>query len=239
VKVLLPVVDRLRDRFGITRACVVADRGMISAATIAALEERGMEYILGARERSSSVIRDIVLNDTAPMVPLVIERQKGETQLWVKEVKVGKQRYIVSRNDAEAEKDRAERQAVVTGLEAQLKKGDKALVGNSAIGATCAAPTPARLSRLIPASSPTKPASTASLCSGPTRRSRRCGPSCAIATSWRSRDCSAPPRRASTHDRSSTNPTPLSAVMSWCAHQIAPDSAEWKMGGGEILGSLG
>jgi Transposase DDE domain len=132
VKVLLPVVDRLRDRFGITRACVVADRGMISAATIAALEERGMEYILGARERSSSVIRDIVLNDTAPMVPLVIERQKGETQLWVKEVKVGKQRYIVSRNDAEAEKDRADRQAVVTGLEAQLKKGDKALVGNSA-----------------------------------------------------------------------------------------------------------
>jgi len=85
---------------------VVADRGMISAATITALEERGMEYILGARERSSSVIRDIVLNDSAPMVPLVIERQKGETQLWVKEVKVGKQRYIVSRNDAEAEKER-------------------------------------------------------------------------------------------------------------------------------------
>jgi len=132
VKVLLPVVDRLRERFGITRACVVADRGMISAATIAALEERGMEYILGARERSSSVIRDIVLNDTAPMVPLVIERQNGETQLWVKQVKVGQQRYIVSRNDAEAEKDRADRQAVVSGLEAQLKKGDKALVGNSA-----------------------------------------------------------------------------------------------------------
>ena len=45
---------------------------------------------------------------------------------------MGKDRYIVSRNDAEAEKDRAVRQAIVTGLEAQLKKGDKALVGNSA-----------------------------------------------------------------------------------------------------------
>ena len=66
------------------------------------------------------------------MVPLVLERQKGETQLWVKEVKVDKQRYIVSRNDAEAEKERADRQAIVAGLEAQLKKGDKALVGNSA-----------------------------------------------------------------------------------------------------------
>ena len=34
--VLLPVVDRLRSRFAIGRVCVVADRGMISAATIAA-----------------------------------------------------------------------------------------------------------------------------------------------------------------------------------------------------------
>jgi Transposase DDE domain len=44
---LLPVVDRLRERFHIGRVCVVADRGMISAATIAALEERKLEYILG------------------------------------------------------------------------------------------------------------------------------------------------------------------------------------------------
>jgi hypothetical protein len=136
VTVLVPVVDRLRSRFGITRACVVADRGMISAATIAALEERGMEYILGARERTSSVVRDIVLEDEAPMTPLLIDRQKGETQLWVKEVRVGTgktaQRYIVSRNEAEAEKDKADRQAIVAGLEVQLKKGDKALVANSA-----------------------------------------------------------------------------------------------------------
>ncbi|MCG2601387.1 MAG: IS1634 family transposase [Achromobacter sp.] len=136
VKVLLPIVERLRTRFGITRACVVADRGMISAATIIALEERGMEYILGARERTSSVVRDVVLNDEAPMVPLALERQHGETQLWVKEVRVGTgnaaQRYIVSRNEAEAKKEKADRQAIIEGLEAQLKKGDKALVGNSA-----------------------------------------------------------------------------------------------------------
>ena len=132
VSILLPVVARLRERFGITRACVVADRGMISAATIASLEAQGMEYILGARERTSSLIRDVVLHDDAPMVPLLLERQKGETQLWVKEVRIGSERYIVSRNEAEAEKDRADRQAVIAGLEAQLRKGDKALIGNSA-----------------------------------------------------------------------------------------------------------
>ena len=132
VTVLLPVVERLRKRFGITRACVIADRGMISADTIAALEKQGMEYILGARERTTSAIRDIVLNDTAPMVPLVLDRQRGETQLWAKEVRVGKDRYIVNLNEAEARKDKADRQAIIDGLQAQLKKGDKALVGNSA-----------------------------------------------------------------------------------------------------------
>jgi len=132
VTVLLPVVERLRTRFGITRACVVADRGMISADTIAALEKQGMEYILGARERTGSVIRDIVLNDTAPMVPLVLDRQRGETQLWAKEVKVGKDRYIVNLNEAEAKKDTADRQAIIDGLQSQLTKGDKALVGNKA-----------------------------------------------------------------------------------------------------------
>jgi hypothetical protein len=136
VTVLLPIVDRLRERFGITRACVVADRGMISAETIAALEARSMEYILAARERSSRVVRDIVLEDEAPMTPLLIDRQNGETQLWVKEVRVGMgktaQRYIVSLNEAEAGKEKADRQAIVEALQAQLKKGDKALVGNSA-----------------------------------------------------------------------------------------------------------
>jgi hypothetical protein len=71
-----------------------------------------------------------------PMTPLLIDRQKGETQLRVKEVRVGTgktaQRYIVSRNEAEAGKDKADRQAIVEGLQAQLRKGDKALVGNSA-----------------------------------------------------------------------------------------------------------
>jgi transposase len=49
VTALLPVVERLRSRFGVQRACLVADRGMISAATIAALEARKIDYILGAR----------------------------------------------------------------------------------------------------------------------------------------------------------------------------------------------
>lgn len=130
--VLLPAVDRLRKRFGIDRVCVIADRGMISAATLQALEARGLDYILGARERSSAVIRDVVLADETPFTPLSIERVRGETQLFVKEVKVDGARYIVCRNEAVAQKDRADRQAIVAGLDSKLRGGDKALVGNAA-----------------------------------------------------------------------------------------------------------
>src|SRR3954452_10570693 len=41
VNVLAPVINRLRTRFAIGRVCVVADRGMISAALMVALEQRG------------------------------------------------------------------------------------------------------------------------------------------------------------------------------------------------------
>jgi len=40
-------------------------------------------------------------------------------------------RYIVCRNEAEAEKDRKDREAIVAALGAQLKNGNKALIGNS------------------------------------------------------------------------------------------------------------
>src|ERR1035437_3830533 len=83
-------------------------------------------------ERSNVLVKRIVMENDAPFLPLVVERQKGETQLFVKEVKVEGKRYIVCRNEAEAEKDRKDREAIVTALDAQLKKGDKALVGNSA-----------------------------------------------------------------------------------------------------------
>ena len=132
VATLLPAIDRLQRRFSIGRVCVVADRGMISAATIEGLETRKLEYILGARERSDAIVRKIVLENKDPFVPLLVERKAGETQLFVKQVMIEGKRYIVCRNEAEAEKDRKDREAIIAALDAQLTKGDKALIGDSA-----------------------------------------------------------------------------------------------------------
>jgi hypothetical protein len=132
VTTLLPVVDRLRARFGVGRICVVADRGMISAQTIAALEERKLEYVLGVRERSSAEVRSTVIDDQTPLVPLVVPRASGDlTELEAKQVKIGDRRYIVCRNLAEAGRDAVQRNAILDGLRAKLAQGDKALVGNS------------------------------------------------------------------------------------------------------------
>jgi transposase len=121
----------LQPRFSIGRICVVADRGMMSAETIAGLEARHLFYILGARECTDKLVREIVLTDAAPFVPLTIAKRNQETDYAAKAVRVGQQRYIVCINHQEAETDAAERTAILESLARQLKKGDKALVSNT------------------------------------------------------------------------------------------------------------
>jgi transposase len=119
-KALVPAMDRLRKRFGITKATVVADRGMISKGTIADLEKRGLCYILGARMRSvnagrvgarhwSGALRREVKRDVLSRAGRY--RTVAEN-LRVKEVIVEGRRYIVCENPAQAKKDRADRLSV-------------------------------------------------------------------------------------------------------------------------------
>jgi transposase len=134
VKTLIPVVDRLRSRFGIARVCIVADRGMISRETIEALErdERGWQYILGARMRSQNEVRDEVLSRAGRYRVVHPSRVESDdpSPLKVKEVRVDDRRYVICLNEDEARKDAADREAIVAALREQLRNGDKSLVGN-------------------------------------------------------------------------------------------------------------
>jgi hypothetical protein len=134
VTTLIPVVDRLRHRFGVRRVCIVADRGMISQETLAALEqpERGWQYILGARMRSQNEVKDEVLSRAGRYRVVHPPRVESDdpSPLKVKEVWVGERRYVVCLNEDEARKDAADREAIVAALREQLRSGDKPLVGN-------------------------------------------------------------------------------------------------------------
>jgi len=134
VKSLLPIVDRLKTRFKIGRICIVADRGMISANTVRQLEsdDSPVPYILGARMRKVKEIRDRVLSQPGryqQVRPESSDRNKP-APLKVKQVEIDGNRYIVCVNTRQQRKDAADREAIVSALTKQLKKGPKSLVGN-------------------------------------------------------------------------------------------------------------
>jgi hypothetical protein len=134
VTTLLPVVNRLRQRFRVRRVCLVADRGMISASTIRALEseETDCDYILGARMRSVKEVSERVLADRGRYQEVTPERKtaKDPSPLKVKEVLIDDRRYVVCLNEEQRRKDAADRKAIVEHLREQLKQGDKELIGN-------------------------------------------------------------------------------------------------------------
>lgn len=132
VKSLVPLVERLRTRFSIGSVCIVADRGMISAATLAEVEKRNWKYILGVRMRSSNEAKAVVARaGRYAQVHPKSDDPKDPSPLKVKEVWVEDQRrYVVCVNEAQATKDRYDREAVVASLRDALHHGDKSLVGN-------------------------------------------------------------------------------------------------------------
>ena len=132
VKALIPVARRLRERFGVGEICLVADRGMISTGALETLEREGWRYILGARMRRQKEVGEEVLSRAGRYREVRGESDAPEAPalLKVKQVYVEDRRYVVCRNDAQARKDAADREAILEGLGKKLKQGDKALVGN-------------------------------------------------------------------------------------------------------------
>ena len=132
VTTLVPVIKRLRSRFAIGRICVVSDRGMISAETLAYLEEEKISYILGTRMRRSKEVKEEVLARAGRYREVHPEgvSAKDPSPLKVKEVIVDGNRYIVCLNEKQARKDAVDRQAIIDSLREKLKSSPKSLVGN-------------------------------------------------------------------------------------------------------------
>jgi hypothetical protein len=133
VKTLIPVVERLRQKFHVGRIIVVADRGMVSGPTLAALEARSdVQFVLGARMRTQTEVKEEVLARAGRYQVVAPERRSARdpSPLKVKEVFVEDRRYVVCVNAEEARKDAEDRQKILASLEAALRQGDKSLVGN-------------------------------------------------------------------------------------------------------------
>lgn len=132
VKTLIPVTERMQERFNIGQCCIVADRGMISATTLKALEDRKIPYILGTRMRQVKDVRLDVLSRAGRYREVYCEGTSSQdpAPLKVKEVRVNGVRYIVCLNTRQAHKDARDREAIIASLQDHIKKGPKGLVGN-------------------------------------------------------------------------------------------------------------
>ena len=171
VTTLLPVIERLKTRFMIARIGIVADRGMISAATLAEPEARNIDYILGVRERATKEIRGVIA-DPSPYVPLSIPKAagRGTTDLLVKQViragidgdgKPWRRRYIVCRNEAEANKQPPSARPSSPLSRRRCAAATRAWSATAVIAAFSSS-RPAAASRSIPAASRSTRSSTAS-----------------------------------------------------------------------------
>jgi transposase len=133
-RTLLPVIERMRAKFRVREICVVADRGMVSQATLEALGamEPPVNYIVGVRMRRQKEVGEVVLKSRRRWMEVTPERQcsKDPAPLKVKEVEVEGRRYIVCLNEEERRKEARDREAIIKSLREALKRGDKSLVGN-------------------------------------------------------------------------------------------------------------
>jgi transposase len=128
----IPVVHRLKKRFGANRFCIVADRGMISKAAIAELDKERISYIFGVRMRLVKEVKTEVLQDSGAYEEVYPEGpgSKDPAPLKVKEVVVNGVRYIVCRNERQARKDAADRNSIIDALKEKLQTSPKSLIGN-------------------------------------------------------------------------------------------------------------
>jgi hypothetical protein len=86
------------------------------------------------RERTLREFRQTVLEDDGAAVPLVIPRQRGETDLAVKNVEVTGRRYVVCRNEEETRKDAETRTALITSLKRKVTRGSQCRLPSVPLG---------------------------------------------------------------------------------------------------------
>ncbi len=121
---IIPVARSLRERFGVEKITLVADRGMVGAKNREELAKLGFTYILGVKMRLEKRAMAEVLSRAGRF-------REVADNLKVKEVRHEGKRYVVCLNPAEAERDRISRQTMVKDLERKLKDNPSQLIGNT------------------------------------------------------------------------------------------------------------
>lgn len=109
---LIPFIEKISQKFSLNKPIIIADAGLLSNDNIKALENKGYEYILGARiKNETNTIKSQILSTTFV---------DGTTKSYTKDKTT---RLIVNYSTNRAEKDAYNRKRGLTRLENQVKRG--------------------------------------------------------------------------------------------------------------------
>jgi transposase len=121
-KTFRQAIEKLKIRYQVKRAIIVADSGLLSAENIKLLDDEGFEYILGARVRTlSEPWQEKILSHTD------YKKLKKEDEL----LRIATHHYsktrklIITHSTKRAEKDRKDREKAIEKLKQKLEKSKK------------------------------------------------------------------------------------------------------------------
>ncbi len=108
---MLPVIDAFKDKYNLGKLVIIADSGLLSNDNIAQLQEKGYEFIIGARIKNEkeSVKRKI----------LSLNLQNGKSEVIAK----GELKLIITYSDDRAKKDLYNREKGIRKLQKRISSG--------------------------------------------------------------------------------------------------------------------
>lgn len=108
---MLPVIDGFRKKYGLDQLVIIADSGLLSSKNIEELQNKGYEFILGARiKNEKSFIKEKIL---------ALNLKNGESAV----VEKGNLRLIISYSDSRAKKDKHNREKGLKRLQKRIRSG--------------------------------------------------------------------------------------------------------------------
>jgi transposase len=108
---MLPVLDTFKEKYKLKQLAIIADSGLLSKPNIEELQDKGYEFILGAR----------IKNETEQVKKkiLALKLENGQSAV----IQKSDLRLIISYSDDRAKKDRYNRDKGLRKLEKQVKTG--------------------------------------------------------------------------------------------------------------------
>lgn len=108
---MLPVVDAFKVKYKLDKLIIIADSGLLSRNNIDDLQDKGYEFILGAKIKNETKANKEKI--------LALDLNHGESTV----IKKGALKLIITYSDDRAKKDRYNREKGLRRLEKQIRKG--------------------------------------------------------------------------------------------------------------------